>query len=115
MMSGVDQGIPPEALSAVGAMAGAISATHLVKERPGFGQRIVPRPGSILASPVPAAYDPHPHYFFPWVRDSSIVIDALRVALAEGFVEGSSLVRFKEFVEFSLSLRSIDGQEFLRQ
>ena len=96
-------------------MAGAISATHLVKERPGFGQRVVPRPGSVLASPVPAAYDPDPDYFFHWFRDSAIVIDALRVALAEGFLESTALVRFREFVEFSLALRALNGPEFLRR
>ena len=33
---------------------------------------------------VLADYDPDPDYFFHWFRDSAIVIDALRVALAEG-------------------------------
>src|SRR5579863_8963019 len=96
-------------------MLRAVSATNLVKDRPGFGQRVVPRPGSMLASPVPAAYDPDPDYFFHWFRDSAIVIDALRVALAEGFLESSGIVRFREFVEFSLALRALNGPEFLRR
>jgi glucoamylase len=115
MMIGLDEWIAGEARFAANAMAGAISATHLVKDRPGFGQRVVPRPGSVLASPVPAAYDPGPDYFFHWFRDSAIVIDALRVALAEGFADGAALVRFQEFVEFSLLLRALDGRALLRQ
>jgi glucoamylase len=114
-MTGLDAWIAAEARFAVSAMAGAISATHLVKERPGFGQRVVPRPGSVLASPVLAAYDPDPDYFFHWFRDAAIVIDALRVALAEGLVDGGAIVRLQEFVEFSLSLRALDGRAFLRQ
>ncbi len=96
-------------------MLGAISATHLVMDRPGFGQRVIPRPGSVLASPVPAHYDPDPDYFFHWFRDSAIVIDALRVALAAGYADTSATVRFAEFVQFSLSLHSLDGREFLRR
>jgi hypothetical protein len=56
----LDQWIAGQTRVAASAMSGAISATHLVKERPGFGQKIIPRPGSVLASPVPAAYDPDP-------------------------------------------------------
>jgi len=114
-MPGLDAWIEGEARFAASAMAGAISATHLVRDRPGFGLRVAPRPGSVLASPVPAACDPDPDYFFHWFRDSAIVVDALRVALAEGFLDRAAVVRFREFVEFSLSLRALDGREFLRQ
>jgi glucoamylase len=92
----------------------AISATHLVMERPGFGQRIVPRPGSVLASPAVAHYDPEPDYFFHWFRDSAIVIDALRVALSESDDGGQSRERLAEFVDFSLTLRASPGATFLR-
>ena len=112
-MDELEEWIRGEARVAARAMASAISATHLVKERPGFGQRVVPRPGSVLASPVLAAYDPDPDYFFHWFRDSAIVIDALRVALDQGFLEKAAIVRFREFVEFSVSLRDLNGQEFL--
>ena len=44
-MTALDDWIEEEARFAAGAMLRAISATHLVKERPGFGQRIVPRRG----------------------------------------------------------------------
>jgi len=115
MMTELDEWISGEARFAASAMLRAISATHLVKDRPGFGQRVIPRPGSVLASPVPAAYDPDPDYFFHWFRDSAIVIDALRMSLAEGLVDGAAIDRFREFVGFSRSLRDLDGQAFLRQ
>src|ERR1700730_3749555 len=59
-------------------MLRAISATHLIKERHGFGQTIRPARGSILASTAIGSWDPDPDYFFHWLRDSSIVVDALR-------------------------------------
>jgi glucoamylase len=114
-MSALGDWIAGEARFATGAISRAISATYLVKDRPGFGQRVIPRPGSVLASPVLAAYDPDPDYFFHWFRDSAIVIDALRVSFAEGYVNDAAIARVREFVEFSLSLRSLNGREFLRQ
>ena len=96
------------------AMLRAISATHLVKERPGFGQTIRPAPGSILASTSLGSWDPDPDYFFHWLRDSAIVIDALRHLIIDGNHAGEALVRFNEFVAFSLSLNRLDGGLFLR-
>ncbi len=110
----LDEWIAAEARFATASMLGAISATHLVTERPAFGQRVIPQPGSVLASPVPAHYDPDPDYFFHWFRDSAIVIDALRVALAAGYADRSMIIRFREFVEFSRALLSLDGRAFLR-
>ena len=112
---GFDEWIAGEARFACAAMLRAISATALVTERPGFGQRIVPKPGSVLASPVPAHYDPDPDYFFHWFRDSALVIDALRVAYEQGHVDDSALLRLREFVEFTLALRALDGREYLRR
>lgn len=98
------------------AMLRAISATQLVMERPGFAQRIVPVPGSVLASPVRAHYDPDPDYFFHWFRDSAIVIDALRVAFEQEFVgRAGAFARLEEFIDFSLKLRSLSGQALLRE
>jgi glucoamylase len=111
----LDDWIEKEALFAACAMLRAVSATYIIKERPGFGQRIVPRPGSVVASPVLAAYDPDPDYFFHWFRDSAIIIDALRVALAQGFVDATSIERLRQFVDFNRALRQLDGREFLRQ
>ena len=113
-VTALDDWIESEARFAAGAMLRSVSATNLVKERPGFGQRVVPRPGSVLASPVPAAYDPDPDYFFHWFRDSAIIIDALRVARAEGLEKRIAVDRLREFVEFSRSLRELDGRELVR-
>jgi glucoamylase len=110
----LDDWIDREARFAASAMARAISATDLIKDRPGFGQRIIPRPGSVVASPVLAAYDPDPDYFFHWFRDSAIVIDAMRVAQAHGLEKRIAVDHLREFVEFSRSLSNLDGREFLR-
>jgi glucoamylase len=99
----------------VAAMLGAISATDLVKERRGFGQTIRPLPGSVLASTALGAWDPDPDYFFHWLRDSAIVIDALRHVITKGGAAQDGLARFKEFVGFSLSLNRLDGGVFLRE
>ena len=113
-MIALDDWIDKEARFAVGAMLRAVSATNLVKERPGFGQRVVPRPGSVLASPIPAAYDPDPDYFFHWFRDSAIIVDALRAAEADGLEKRIAVDHLREFVEFNRSLRELDGRELVR-
>ena len=113
-MTALDDWIDQEAHFAAGAMLRSVSATHLIKDRPGFGQRVIPQPGSVVASPVLAAYDPDPDYFFHWFRDSAIVIDALRTAPAEAIEMRTAVDRLREFVEFSRSLRSLDGRQLLR-
>lgn len=109
----LDSWIARQAQLSTDAMLRAISATSLVKHRPGFGQTIVPRPGSVLASPVPASYDPDPDYFFHWYRDSAIVMDALRVARESGLVGDLARSRLREFVEFTLSLDGVDQHRAL--
>lgn len=86
------------------AMLEAVSATHITQVRPGFGQTVTPIKGSIVASPVLAAWDPDPDYFFHWFRDSAIVIDALRVLHEDGTLGAVALGHFRDFVDFSLSL-----------
>src|SRR5689334_2428157 len=113
-MAGLEEWIVAQARYAATTMTRAISATALVMERSAFRQRVIPHPGSVLASPVPGHYDPDPDYFFHWFRDSAIVIDALRIAIAAGYIERSATALFREFVQFSRSLQSIDGREFLR-
>src|SRR6202522_4035845 len=88
-------------------MLKSISPVGIVKERQHFGQIIVPKPGSVVASPVLAAYDPDPDYFFHWYRDSALVIDALRLLRSE-LLEGGRL--FQDFVRFSLDLHALDGR-----
>src|SRR5579872_7169688 len=65
------------------AMLESVSAVHLVKRRPPFGQTIRPVLGSVLASPALAAYDPDPDYFFHWLRDSAVVMDAVGILIED--------------------------------
>jgi glucoamylase len=89
-------------------MLRSISAIGIVKQRPGFGQTIVPAKGSVVASPIPASYDPDPDYFFHWYRDSAVVIDALRLLDTEEAAE-----HFCDFVHFSLGLNQLRGQDLV--
>jgi glucoamylase len=98
---------------AAGAMLKSISAVDLVKVRPGFGQTIRPRKGSIVASPVLASWDPDPDYFFHWYRDSAVVMDALRLLHADGTVGSEALTHLRDFVSFSRSLRTLHGGELV--
>lgn len=91
-------------------MLRGISATDIVKQRPGFGQTVQARVGSIVASPVLAAYDPDPDYFYHWYRDSAVVMDALRILYERGTLGDEALQLFAEFVQFSLSLDVLDGR-----
>jgi GH15 family glucan-1,4-alpha-glucosidase len=91
-------------------MLRSISPVGLVKERPGFGQVVRPAAGAVLASPVPAAYDPDPDYFFHWYRDSAIVIDALRLLPPGERAAGDALRLFAQFVRFSAALSRLDGR-----
>jgi glucoamylase len=83
---------------------------EVVKVRPGFAQTVKPRRGSIVASPVPGAYDPEPDYFFHWYRDSAVVIDALRVLSEDARIDCGAPAHFADFVNFSLSLQELDGR-----
>lgn len=98
---------------AAAAMVRAISATDLVKERPLLGQIIRPAPGSVLASPEIASYDPNPDYFFHWLRDSAIVMDALRVLISDGTLGPDAHRYFSDFIEFSLGLCRLDGRTLI--
>jgi glucoamylase len=88
-------------------MLTSISPIGIIKQRPRFGQVIVPRPGSVVASPVLAAYDPEPDYFFHWYRDGALVIDALRL-LRSDLPQAENL--FQDYVRFSLDLAALDGR-----
>src|ERR1700755_1456557 len=92
-----------------------ISATHLVKERAPFRQRIVPKPGSVLASPVMGAYDPDPDYFFHWYRASALVMDALRIVIADGTRPATDLTLIRDIIRFSLGLRGLSGAAVLAE
>ena len=91
-------------------MLRSISPVGIVKTRPGFDQTIRPVAGAVVASPVPASYDPDPDYFFHWYRDSAIVIDALRLLHAAGQSGDEAPRLFGEFVRFSAALARLDGR-----
>lgn len=97
------------------AMLQSVSAAHLVKERPGFGQVIRPARGSVLASPVIASYDPDPDYFFHWLRDSAVVIDALRILIEDKTCGLEAVGHVEDFLRFSLALRDLDGRVLLER
>jgi glucoamylase len=87
----------------------SVSPVGIVKTRPGFGQTVRPVRGAIVASPVLAAYDPDPDYFFHWYRDSALVIDALRTLFEDGAAGAEVLAHLADFAEFSASLAGLDG------
>ena len=72
----------------------------IVKNRPHFFQTIIPKPGAVVASPVLAAYDPEPDYFFHWYRDSAVVMDALCL------VRMRCRMRHGLFADFCASVRT---------
>lgn len=100
--------------SAIG-MQKSISPLKVIKARPGFAQTIVPKRGSVVASPVPASYDPDPDYFFHWYRDSAVTVDALRLLAQDGSVGESALEQFADFVRFSLSLEGLNGRILVQE
>lgn len=99
---------------ALAGMMQSISPLGIVKQRPGFAQRIVPRRGAILASPVLGAYDPDPDYFYHWFRDAALIMDALRLAFFDGGIGVEALGHLSDFVQFSLSLRQLDGRALVK-
>jgi glucoamylase len=109
-----DEGLEPwverQFRYAASAMLESVSPVHIVKARPGFGQTIRPQKGSVVASPALADWDPEPDYFFHWYRDSAIVMDSLRLLVNAGTVGPEARTHFKDFIDFSLSLRQLDGR-----
>jgi glucoamylase len=95
---------------AAAGMLMSVSPVTVVKERPGFGQTMRAHRGAIVASPVPASYDPDPDYFFHWYRDSAVVIDALRLLFDAGGAGAEALAHLGDFVGFSRALQALDGR-----
>ena len=96
------------------AMLRSISASGIIKRRPGFGSEVRAAAGSIIASPVLGAYDPDPDYFFHWYRDSAVVMEALRLLFADGTLGAEALAHFGDFLRFNLALRELDGRKLVR-
>jgi glucoamylase len=112
-MEALDTWLERQRVHAARAMLRSVSAIDIVKTRPGFGQTMRPRPGSIVASPVLASYDPDPDYFFHWFRDSAVVIDALRLLFEDGLVGPQALRHLADFIDFSLALQQLDGRRLV--
>lgn len=94
-------------------MTGGISATHLRKDRAAFGETVRPARGSVLASPVPASWDPEPDYFFHWPRDAAHVMHALSVlsGAAQTAAERRKWNRhFADIVNFSAAAMNSSGE-----
>ena len=110
MTESLEQWLGREYGHAAAAMLSSVSARDIVQERAGFGQTVRPVAGSIVASPLPASWDPDPDYFFHWFRDSAIVIDAVRLLYEARHLGAEALTHFHDFVRFSLSLKALDGR-----
>jgi glucoamylase len=106
-MSGLERWIARQWDHAALMMLKSISPVDVVKERVRFGQVIIPKPGSVVASPTLAAYDPDPDYFFHWYRDSALVMNALHLLRGE-IAEAET--HFQDHVRFSLDLGALDGR-----
>jgi glucoamylase len=109
-MESLDRWVERQYRHSAVALMRSVSPIQIVKTRPGFGQTVVPRKGSIIASPVLGAYDPEPDYFFHWYRDSAVVLDALHVLDEDPSIALDAAPHFKDFLQFSLSLQSLDGR-----
>jgi len=109
-MAELDAWIAGQQTRAIAGLLMSVSPVEIVKTRPGFGQTVRPLRGAIVASPVLAAYDPDPDYFFHWYRDSAVVIDCLRLLHSTGQIDDTAVAHLADFVEFSLSLAQLDGR-----
>jgi glucoamylase len=99
-------------LSAAG-MLRSISATDLRMHRPGFSQTVVPAPGSVLASPRYGDWTSEPDYFFHWLRDSALIMQAVIGRIEAGDSSADWAGHFGDFVRFSLEISRISGRQFL--
>jgi glucoamylase len=113
MARGLERWLDQQYQRAAAAMLVSVSPVGIVKARPGFGQTIYPVKGSIVASPVPADWNPEPDYFFHWFRDSAVVIDAVRLLYEGGDLGPQALEHFGDFVRFSLALQNLDGRKVI--
>lgn len=94
------------------AMLRLVSATDLACDRRAFGQHIVPTKGSVLAAP-PAVQEGDPDYTFHWLRDSALIMDAVRVLVENGRLGDEAISRFGDFVAFSVATSRLSGPAFL--
>lgn len=95
---------------AIRSIRAAVSATGLVRQRPGFGWAVRPAPGSVLASPRFADWNPEPDYFHHWIRDAAVVMRVLPDILPHVGDEDRAwwLQAFRDHVRFSLAISDPD-------
>ena len=110
-MSGPDPSwLAAQRRNAAAMMRAATSATHLTRCRAGFGWDVTPAPGSILASPRVASWDPEPDYFHHWIRDAAIAIGAVPQAMAaDPGSEAFWRQAVTDYVAFSLRVSDPDA------
>ncbi|MEM8854644.1 MAG: glycoside hydrolase family 15 protein, partial [Pseudomonadota bacterium] len=105
MAGTLDEWLAAQERHSANALAAAVSAVHLAHQRPAFGQTVRPARGSILASTVPALWDPEPDYFYHWLRDGAVVMLAAR--LLPDVPEWRT--RFADYVAFSHTIATRPG------
>lgn len=110
----LDRWIDQECRFAAAAMLRLVSATDLACDRPAFGQHLVPVRGSVMAAP-PAVQQGDPDYTFHWLRDSALIMDAVRVLAETGALGEEAAELFDDFVGFSLATSQLSGPAFLAE
>ena len=83
------------------------------RRAPGSARPCKPKRGSIVASPVLAAYDPDPDYFFHWFRDSAVVVDAIRLLYEAGTLGAAGSLISPISLASRLSLEALDGRKLV--
>lgn len=102
-----------QARSSAAKLALAVSATSLVKAWPGLLQTIHPAKGSVVAAPQTLRSESEPDYFFHWLRDSALIMQAGLTLIRRGIDAALWRQCFDDFVAFSLGLTRIDGRSFV--
>lgn len=106
----LDDWIEGQLRASTGRLLAAVSATGLGRPGPRVGQVMVPAPGSVLACAQPRPGPDEPDYFFHWIRDAALVIDALATLHRQGRLPEGAQGRFAESVAFDRRLLRIDGR-----
>ncbi|XWN29820.1 MAG: hypothetical protein ROR55_20295 [Devosia sp.] len=99
MVGTLDEWLAAQERYSASALLAAVSAVHLSHHRPAFGQTVRPARGSILASPLPALWDPEPDYFYHWLRDAAVVM--LAASVLPDAQSQSWRTHFADYVAFS--------------
>jgi glucoamylase len=110
----LDSWLNHQAQASRAGLAACISATGLTMHRPGFGQRVTPVRGSVVASPVRALAEGEPDYFFHWLRDSALAMDAVLGLAQSGDASADWAGMLRDFVRFSAGLARLDGAALVR-